>query len=224
MSAGALCYYLGSLANFYALTIIDANIERPLLFSYPIFVVLITTLISRRAPPPRIVFALIVTSLGVLLVTDALNDPLKKEEWSGMGWTVFCSFTIAIYFLISEKLTKRLGTGLFTFIAMSAAALCFAGHYQVLHGWPEVSLARESWIILGGLVTVSTVLPLFLMAEGVRRVGAARAALISTIGPPATAIMAYHIIDETLSLTQILGVGMVIIGVLALEIVKTRKL
>ena len=29
--------------------------------------------------------------------------------------------------------------------------------------------------------------PLFLMAEGVRRVGAAKAALISTIGPPATA-------------------------------------
>ena len=48
--AGLLCYYLGALANFYALTIIDASVERPLLFAYPIFVVLITTVItaSRR--------------------------------------------------------------------------------------------------------------------------------------------------------------------------------
>jgi hypothetical protein len=31
--AGVLCYYLGALANFYALTIIDASVERPLLFA-----------------------------------------------------------------------------------------------------------------------------------------------------------------------------------------------
>ena len=45
--AGVLCYYLGALANFYALTIIDASIERPLLFAYPIFVVLINSVITR---------------------------------------------------------------------------------------------------------------------------------------------------------------------------------
>ncbi len=38
--AGFLCYYLGALANFYALTIIDASVERPLLFAYPIVVVI----------------------------------------------------------------------------------------------------------------------------------------------------------------------------------------
>ena len=48
--AGFFCYYLGALANFYALTIIDASVERPLLFAYPIFVVIITTLITRSRP------------------------------------------------------------------------------------------------------------------------------------------------------------------------------
>ena len=48
--AGLLCYYLGALANFYALTIIDASVERPLLFAYPIFVVLITTAMTRKPP------------------------------------------------------------------------------------------------------------------------------------------------------------------------------
>ena len=57
--AGILCYYLGALANFYALTIIDASVERPLLFAYPIFVVLIKMAIERKAPSPRVVLALI---------------------------------------------------------------------------------------------------------------------------------------------------------------------
>tara|TARA_A100001015_G_C14831394_1_gene648726 strand:+ start:478 stop:855 length:378 start_codon:yes stop_codon:yes gene_type:complete len=50
LSAGFLCYYLGALANFYALTIIDASVERPLLFAYPIFVVIVTTVITRQPP------------------------------------------------------------------------------------------------------------------------------------------------------------------------------
>ena len=49
---------------------------------------------------------------------------------------------------------------------------------------------------LAALIIFSTVLPLLLMAEGVRRVGASRAALISTLGPPATAIMAYYLTGE----------------------------
>ena len=53
----------------------------------------------------------------------------------------------------------------------------------------------------------STVLPLFLMAEGVRRVGAAKASLISTLGPPATAIMAQELTSEVLAPAQWLGIA-----------------
>ena len=126
--AGILCYYLGALANFYALTIIDASVERPLLFAYPIFVVLIKMAIERKAPSPRVILALILTSLGVLLVTGALNTTLTDSEWIGMGWILFCSVSIAIYFLISGDLTQRLGSGLFTLIAMGSAAAGLAGH------------------------------------------------------------------------------------------------
>ena len=71
--AGLLCYYLGALANFYALTIIDASVERPLLFAYPIFVVLITTIMTHKPPSPRVLLALMLTTLGVILVTGALQ-------------------------------------------------------------------------------------------------------------------------------------------------------
>ena len=221
--AGLLCYYLGALANFYALTIIDASVERPLLFAYPIFVVLIKMAIERKAPSPRVILALLLTSLGVLLVTGALSTTLTDTEWAGMGWIMFCSVSIAIYFLISGDLTRRLGSGLFTLIAMGSAAAGLAGHYQWVAGWQHIDLSATAWYTLAALIVFSTVLPLFLMAEGVRRIGPSRAALISTLGPPATALMAYELTGEVLAAAQWLGIALVIVGVLALEIGRSRQ-
>ena len=132
-----------------------------------------------------------------------------------MGWILFCSLSIAIYFLISGELTQRLGSGLFTLIAMTAAAIGMAVHYQFAEGWGNVQLAPAAWWTLIALVIFSTVLPLFLMAEGVRRVGASKASLISTLGPPATAIMAYELTGEVLTAGQLIGIVLVVIGVLA---------
>ena len=217
---GLLCYYLGALANFYALTIVAASVERPLLFAYPIFVVLITTVMHRRAPSAPVVLALLLTTTGVTLVTGALSASLTAEQWAGMGWIAFCSLTIAVYFLVSADLTQRLGSSFFTFIAMASAAVGFFGHYQIASGWQNIDLSGSAWLTLVTLIVFSTVLPLLLMAEGVRRVGASRAALISTLGPPATAIMAYYLTGEMLTLSQLAGIGLVIIGVLSLEMAR----
>ena len=216
--AGFLCYYLGALANFYALTVIDASVERPLLFAYPILVVIITTLITRQPPSARVLLALLLTTLGVVLVTGALNAHLSANQWSGMGWILFCSLSIAIYTLISGELTQRLGSGLFTLTAMTAAAVGMAVHYQIFAGWENVDVSVAAWWTLTALVVFSTVLPLFLMAEGVRRVGASKASLISTLGPPATAILAQELTGEVLAPAQWLGIALVLIGVMALEV------
>lgn len=221
--AGVLCYYLGAMANFYALTIIDASVERPLLFAYPIFVVVITMLITQQPPSRRVLLALLLTTLGVVLVTGALNATLSISEWSGMAWILFCSLSIAIYTLISGDLTQRMGSGLFTLTAMTAAAACMAIHFQIFRGWENIALSHSAWWTLLGLVVFSTVLPLFLMAEGVRRVGASRASLISTLGPPATAIMAQEMTGEVLAPAQWLGIALVLIGVMALEIRSSRR-
>ena len=220
--AGFLCYYLGALANFYALTIIDASVERPLLFAYPIFVVIINTAITRQPPSARVLLALLLTTLGVVLVTGALNARLSASQCSGMAWILFCSLSIAIYTLISGELTQRLGSGLFTFTAMTAAAVGMAVHYQIFAGWESVDLPVAAWWTLAALVVFSTVLPLFLMAEGVRRVGASKTSLISTLGPPATAILAQELTGEILAPAQWFGIGLVLTGVMALEVRQQR--
>ncbi|EED34928.1 Integral membrane protein DUF6 [Luminiphilus syltensis NOR5-1B] len=218
-ASGLLCYYLGSLMDFYALTLIQANVERALLFSYPAMVVALQAVLTRRWPPLSTLGALCATTVGIVLVTGAADTTLTAEEIEGVAWVLFCSMTIAIYFLVSARLTLSMGSANFTAIAMTAAGVAFLVHYQLTTpGWLAIDLNAGSALTMLGLVVFATILPLFFMAEGVRRIGASRGALISTLGPPATAIMAYEFYGEILTPAQIIGTLLVVLAVAFLEL------
>ncbi len=50
---GLLSYYVGAYVDFYALSLIDASLERVLLFSYPVLIVTVQVVVQRRLPPGR---------------------------------------------------------------------------------------------------------------------------------------------------------------------------
>ena len=216
-AAGLWCYYFGALANFYALTLIQANVERALLFSYPTMVVLFSAITTRAIPSRSTMVALATTSLGVLLVTGAADAQLSSDQWQGIFWVLFCSVTIACYFMANGALTQNMSSATFTLTAMTAAGTAFFVHHGLIMGWLKVELPGISLWIMLGLVVFATVLPLFCVAEGIRRIGASRGALLSTVGPPATAFMAYLIYDERLTALQFLGTVLVVLSVGMLE-------
>ncbi|MDG1828665.1 MAG: DMT family transporter [Luminiphilus sp.] len=216
-AAGLWCYYFGALANFYALTLIQANVERALLFSYPAMVVLFSAITTRAIPSRSTMVALTTTSLGVLLVTGAADAQLSSDQWQGIFWVLFCSVTIACYFMANGALTQNMSSATFTLTAMTAAGTAFFVHHGLIMGWLKVELPGISLWIMLGLVVFATVLPLFCVAEGIRRIGASRGALLSTVGPPATAFMAYLIYDERLTALQFLGTVLVVLSVGVLE-------
>lgn len=216
--AGFVCYYLGATTNFYALTLIDASIERALLFSYPALVVIVTSIASRQRPGPWTTLAVVATYLGIALVVGVLNLDLLKQNFTGALWVMFCSATIAYYFIVSGRLTHSLSSSGFTVVAMTSAGLSLAIHYQLRHGWQNLTMASDSLMLMLALAVFVTVLPLYLVAEGVRRVGAQRAAIASTIGPPATVVMAAWLLQERMSWSQFVGMCLIVAGILLLEL------
>ncbi|MEM9304404.1 MAG: EamA family transporter, partial [Pseudomonadota bacterium] len=221
--AGVVCYAIGASANFYALTLIDASVERALLFSYPALVVLATWLLFGQRPGRSTLLAVALTWLGIGLVVGVFDPALLSQNLLGSLWVLFCSATIVYYFLVSARLTRSLGSAQFTAVAMTAAGLALAVAYQGTHGWQHVALSPKAWTLMLALVVFVTVLPLYLVAEGVRRIGAERGAIASTVGPPATAIMAVLLLGESISGGQLLGMGMIIAGILTLELASRRK-
>jgi drug/metabolite transporter (DMT)-like permease len=70
------------------------------------------------------------------------------------------------------------------------------------------------------LATVSTVLPLFLQAEALNRIGANHFALIGAVGPVSVAVTSAVGLDEPFTGVQALGGVLVIFGVLLVSLKK----
>jgi drug/metabolite transporter (DMT)-like permease len=216
--AGITCYYVGALVDFWALTLIDASIERVLLFSYPAIVVLISSLMQRRAPEGRVVFAMVVTYVGIFFAMGGIDLAELRQNLFGASLVLVAALTTAIYFLIGERYTHELGSTRFAAIGMSSSAAMLAIHFMVFRSFDEFRpLQAYDWMLLVILGTLCMFIPGLMQAEGMRRAGAQRAAIASTIGPPTTIFLAALFLHERLNGWQLLGSAMIVGSVLVLS-------
>ena len=73
--------------------------------------------------------------------------------------------------------------------------------------------ATVYWMTFG-MAVFSTVLPIWLTNEGIRRIGAGRVAMIGTSGPIMTIGLGAIFLGEAITLFQLLGASLVIAGVI----------
>jgi drug/metabolite transporter (DMT)-like permease len=221
--AGFLCYYVGALLDFQALTMIDASIERVLMFSYPAIVVLFTSVQKRRWPQPAVFAAMLLTYFGIFLSVGGLDGHEVRANALGATLVILAAVTYAVYFMIGERYTREIGSSRFTLFAMSSAAIALVVHYLVRHGIEALyGIAPAGWLLLAVLGVFVMFVPALMQAEGVRRIGAQRGALVSTAGPPTTILLAWLLLDERMSAWQLTGVALIVGGILVLDLARTR--
>ena len=220
--AGITCYYVGAMVDFWALEMIDASIERVLLFSYPALVVLINSFMRREPPERRVVLAMLVTYAGIFFAMGGVDLTELRTNLFGASLVLIAALTTAIYFLMGERYVHQLGSTRFAAIGMSSSAVVLAVHFALFRDFAEVTaLGAHEWLLLGVLAIACMFLPGLLQAEGVRRVGAQRAAIGSTVGPPTTIVLAAIFLGERLNAWQLLGSAMIVVSVLVLSLGKS---
>ncbi len=223
-AAGLLCYYAGALTDFYALTLIDASIERVLLFSYPAMVVVISSVMTRTWPTAVIVIAVGITYFGIFLAVGGFEQHVFTDNLFGAALVLFSGLTYAIYFLIAARYTQSLGSSGFTLVGMTAAGIALIVHWLAFEP-VAATLEYDSatWFGLTILAIACMFFPALMQAEGLKRIGAQRGSVASTMGPPTTIILAAIFLGERLTLSQLVGVGCIIGGVLFLDLARTRS-
>ncbi len=221
LAMGVLGYYLASLFDFMGLQYITAGMERLILFIYPTLVVLLSALVLRK-PIKRIqVWALVITYGGIgLAVSDNAILEGNQDFALGAGLIFLSALTYAIYLIGSGELIPRLGTVRFTAYAMVIACVAVLIHTWIAKGTIIGDYPREVYVLGILMATASTVLPTFLYSEGVRLVGASNAAIVGSIGPVSTIVLAYFFLGEEINLMEVLGTILVIGGVLLISLKK----
>jgi drug/metabolite transporter (DMT)-like permease len=219
-ACGLLGFYLSSYLDFIGLTYIPASLERLILFLYPTFVVLLSWAVFRTKLTAAQAMSLVLSYSGVLLcVWDNLRiegDPSGLAI--GVAFTLTSAFTYACYVVASARIVPRVGSMRFTSYASSVACGFSIAHFFVTHGAESLVVPGIVYAYALGMGTVSTVLPILLVAEALRRLGANQVALISTLGPIATLAMAALILGEKITATQMGGAALVIAGVMLVSL------
>jgi len=219
---GMLGYYLASFLDLLGLQLISASLERLILFLYPTMVVLLSALFFRQPIGRREVVALALSYGGIGLVFA--SDASFRQGGVGPGaLLVFGSaLAYAFYLLGSGRVIPRVGAMRFTAYAMSAACGMSVVQFAVTRPLSALQVSPHVYGLTAAMAVFSTVLPSSLLAIGIRRIGASRAALVGTIGPVATIVLAYFILGEAISALQLLGAALVLAGVLVVSL-KSQK-
>ena len=131
----------------------------------------------------------------------------------GAAFVFASSLSYAFYLAGSAPMIQRLGTARFTALAMLVSTAATQLHFFVTQ--PLTALVQPLPVYAYGaaMALFATVLPVFMQSSAIRRIGAARAVLIGTIGPMATIFFGWWLLAEPVSLAQIVGAGLVLVGV-----------
>ena len=211
---GFLGYYLSSLLDFEGLAYISAGLERLILYLYPTFVVLLSAVYYRKAINRHQGFALLLSYAGILLVyADQQLQTKTPGLFTGSAFVASSAITFAIFMVGSGVLIKRIGSMRFTAYSMTVACVITGLHFGIGHGSHSLRLPSNVYGMAFIMAIFSTVLPSFFMNAGIQRIGAGSASIISSAGPIGTLILAFFLLGEVLSITQLAGTLLVMVGV-----------
>ncbi|OGQ76876.1 MAG: hypothetical protein A2235_02720, partial [Deltaproteobacteria bacterium RIFOXYA2_FULL_42_10] len=210
--SGLVGFYLSALADFYGLLYIDASLERTIIYSFPTMVVILTAVLFKERIDGRKLFALMLTYGGLVLALKVFNGNLNGH-FLGAGLVLFSAFVGALSYILTEALSKRVSSVKISAYSTTACAFAFIGTW---HG-TYIPHDMKVWGILFLLAFISTVIPVVTLAMGIKRIGASRAAIVSSIGPVSTAFLAYIFLGEQMDFIQVIGMILVMAGVLVIS-------
>jgi len=213
---GILGYYVSSLLDFIGLQYISAGIERLVLFIYPTFVLLISAVIFRVNIKPYQWMALTITYAGLLIAfsSEARLTTDDATFYKGSALIFACAVTYALYIVGSGRLIPLVGAAKFNSYAMSFASAAVILHFLIAGNQSLLGLSWSTYIYSFLMAIISTIIPSFLVTEGIRRIGPDNAAIVGSIGPVSTILQAYLFLQESVHLLQIAGTILIVVGIL----------
>lgn len=225
--AGLIGYYFSSWLDFMSLMYISASLERIILFLYPTLTVLASSFIYKHPLSPKTLFAIALSYGGTVIVMlqEQSNVPHESNFWLGVSFVFASAVCFASYLLMTPKLIQKFGSWQFTGLAMSIACIGTLVHYFISNPTPIQTITSLPAEILWYGVALGigvTVIPTILIAQSIARLGAAQTAMIGSLGPILTIILATLFLGESMNYIQWIGCALNIIGVMMITLSKSK--
>ncbi len=189
-----------------------------LLYLYPALVAVVTWLRGRHAFTGRDGLALALSLGGTALAVGRVGG---ATDTLGVLMGLATAVGYTTYLLLGEQVQKGLPTLVVATCVITTAGLGFLGWALLTHAW-QPALALQAWKPLLGLAFLCTLLPIPLHLAGLARIGAPKAAMVSTTEPICAALFGALLLHEIPTVLQAVGATLILIAVVLLAVERTE--
>jgi len=222
VALGFLGYYFASFVDFLGLQYISAGLGRLILFVYPTLVVLLSMAFLHKRPSAREVVALGITYSGIALVMANAAQGANKDLVLGAALCFASAAGYAVYLVASSQVVQRVGSMRFTAYAMSVASGFCILQFLLLRPLSALAMPAQVYGLAIAMALLSTVLPVFITTDALKRIGANQVALFGALGPVTTLFFGWLGLDEIMTPVQLAGAALVLAGVVLVTLKAAR--
>jgi drug/metabolite transporter (DMT)-like permease len=197
---------------FTALKTIPASLTSLLLFTFPAFVTVADHFLGERLTWVRagsVLAALLGTSLVIAAPVGALAP-------TGVAFGLLSALFYGGYILVGSRVLRGLPPVASTATLLTSTAICFAFAALVLRQAPPPASTQVA-LVVAGIVLFSTVIPILTQMEGMPEIGSSRAAIIGTLEPLVTVILATLLLHDRVTPWQLVGGAFIVTSIAVRE-------
>jgi len=160
-------------------------------------------------------------ALGLALTGTALAVGPMRGQALGILLAVGSALLYAIYIIVGTDVMRCVSP-------VQSSAVIFAtagignGVLMMVTG-PHLPATGRGWAAIAAMVVVTTLLPGVAFLSGLKRIGPTNAAMLSTLEPVVTALLASWWLQETLTPVTVLGGGLILTAVLLVTHAEVRR-
>lgn len=218
---GVIGYYFASFLDFWGLEFITASLERLILFIYPTITTIFAAIFFRRRIKNPQIIAIALSYIGIAIAFwDKIKEDTQEEFWWGALLIFLSAVTFSIYLVGSEKLIPKFGAKRFTTYCMIVSCVSVLIHFGTTSDVDVFSFPWQVYALGLFIAVVNTVLPSYMMSSAIKTIGASNTSILSSVGPISVIVLGYFLLQESISMYQLIGTFIVIGGVLMISLKK----
>ena len=202
------CYFTSIVRSGAAVAVV-------LLYTSPIFVMLMSAVIFKEKITSKKIVALILTFIGSALVAGLIGTGTKLSMESlllGLG----AGFGYALYSIFAGFAVKKYSSLTVTFYTFLFSGLTLPVFRNPKTLIKTVSIEVVPWIL--GIALICTVLPYLCYTWGLGKMEAGKAAVLVTVEPLVGALIGIFLYHEDANLFKMLGIILIVLAVILLSI------
>lgn len=228
IGTGVVSLSFFSLCYFTTILEVGASVAVILLYTSPIFVLILSVLLFKEKINARKIIALVLTFAGCILVTGIIGSgnavtTAGSSQITLKGFLIgLCAgFGYALYSIFSRFALKKYDSftvTFYTFVFSGLSLIPFAMGTTGTALFVKMLPNQRFWLFAVGIALFCTVLPYIFYTLGLSGLETSKAAILVTVEPLVGTLIGFIVYNESVSVAKIIGIVCIFVSVILLGI------